>query len=154
MRKGASQRLPGSIGRVFAVVVVGDEHFKVVAGVVLCRAEAQHWVADGVEVEGRGDAPVFIGMCGSAAVAVGVGVVVALVCGNGPIHFAFHIDEGPAVHLAFPVLVEDGDHTHLDGVGGLGDGAVIVAFLFGVGPDGHAFVNGDGCGVFRPRSVF
>ena len=87
-------------------------------------------------------------------VTIGVGVVVALIGSHSPLHFTFYIDEGPAVHLAFPVLVEDGDYTKLDDVCGTGNGAVVVAFLFGVSPNRHGFLNGDGFGVFRPWTVF
>ena len=75
-------------------------------------------------------------------VTIGIGVVVALEGGNSPVHVAFHIDEGPAVHFAFPVLVEDDNHTELDVIGGLGDGAVVIAFLHGDGLDGSGLADG------------
>ena len=88
-------------------------------------------------------------------IAVHVGVVVAAVFGNGPFGiFAFHIDLCPAVPILFPVLIEDDDEVVLDHIFGADNGAVIVAFLLGVGPEGHALVDGDGFFVFLPRTVF
>ena len=87
-------------------------------------------------------------------VTVGVSIVIAAVLGNGPTHFTFNIDKGPAVHLAFPVLVEDGDYAKLDDVCGTGNGAVVVAFLFGVCPNRHALIHGNGSCIGGPRTVF
>ena len=83
-------------------------------------------------------------MCGSSTVTIGISIVVTAILSHSPAHLTIHIDKGPAVHFAFPILVEDGDHataTTLDGVEGTNNGAVVVAILFGVGPDGHALFD-------------
>ena len=103
-----------------------------------------------MHVETGGDAPLLVD---AAVVTVGVSVMVALMLTDSPGLVAFNGDKCPAVHFAFPVLVEDGDCTKLDGIGGFGNIAVVVAFFRGVGPNRHVFLHADGFGVFRPRAV-
>ena len=73
------------------------------------------------------------------AITVGVGVVVALVLIDDPWLIAFYSDEGPSVHLAFPILVEDGDSAEDDVVFRGGDVAIVKSILHGDGFDGHIF---------------
>ena len=96
-------------------------------------------------------------MCGSSTVTIGISVVVTAILSHSPAHLTIHIDEGPAVHFAFPVLVEDGDHstaTALDGVSRTGNGAVVVATHLSVCPDGHALFDLDSSCIWSPWTVF
>ena len=75
-------------------------------------------------------------------VTIGIGEVVTLEGAHNPGRFTFHIDEGPTVHVAFPILVENDNHTELNSIGSLGDGAVVIAFLHGDGLDGSGLTDG------------
>ena len=90
-------------------------------------------------------------------VTVGIGVMIALVGGYAPEGITRFEDFSPTMPSAFPILVEDGDcrsTATLDDINGLDNGAVIVAFQHGIGPDGHVFFNGDRPCVRNPRTVF
>ena len=79
----------------------------------------------------------------TAVVAIGVSVLVVVVCGNCPSIAAFNSNECPAVHAAFPVLVEDGDCANNNSVFCRGNVAVIKTFLHGDSLDGHGLRNRD-----------
>ena len=84
---------------------------------------------------------------GTVIVAVGIGIMVAAVLSDSPRFVAFHSDEGPTIHLAFPVLTEEDLHIIHNDVIGSGDAAVVIALLHGESFESHVAVNMDGLGI-------
>ena len=148
----ASQQHPSGSGRIFAVVVVGEEHLNLGTIVVTRGDEGQHGIGVGVQIEGGRDEPIFIF---SLVVGVHIGVVVAVVLGDDPTRgVAQNADLGPTIPIVLPVLVEDNGETCLNDIFGVDNGAVVIAFQRGVSPNGHVFVDEDGIFIFSPRTFF
>ena len=82
-------------------------------------------------------------------VTVSVGVLVAIVGADSPRLVAIDGDEGPTVHLAFPILVEDNNQASVDHIVGSGNAAVVIAFLHGDGLQRQVGINVDRLGVNR-----